>query len=234
MPHGDRDERLLRFLARYKVATVDILARLFFEGLSTKAVERVLGRLRARRLVRGFPLVGRQYYYALTAEGARCIGVSEKKLGAGFGVQALIQHYSILLYCRSAVTRRDRMLSAEFREHFPELARGRPVGLDRYYLDLDREANSVRLVLMLTDMGSHPRRLIRKCRRQFHVREEASVAWKRFIGAGLFRVVLLTAYEGKAKRLQAMLEGEESLRVQVEVVPGLAPLLTSAVRARAK
>lgn len=225
MTDASRDDRILQLIARYKLMTADILHRVVFEGLSPKAPERVLGRLRKQRLIVSFPLAGRLHYYTLTPRGARRLGLSEKRAGESFGPQSLIQNYSILLYCLGIDVRRNRLQREEFKSHFPTLAAHPGVACDRYYLQSPGPGQPVRIALLVTDFASHPARLVRKCRREVHKRE-SSEPWRDAIAAGLFQITLLTAFPGKAERLQKLL-GAERFPVVVEVIPGLAGLLAS-------
>jgi hypothetical protein len=234
MEIAGRDRLIIAFIARYGMATSAVLHKVFFPGLTPKAVERVLTRLIRQGKVCSRPLFGKTAYYALTAASARDLGLNEARALRPMGTQALVQNYSILLFC-TAADRRLRMTGAEFRARFPGLlptdaergqGKGQGLSTNRYYIDpgdIPALGGRPRLAIMVADFRSHPRRLVRKIRREFHKRE-CLKSFRQLFDDDQFLITLLTAFPEKAATLEAAL-ARETFRTRVEVVPGFAELL---------
>jgi hypothetical protein len=97
----------------------------------------------------------------------------------------------------------------------------------RYYLDTrERDRGLVRLALMVPDLGSHPRRLVRKVRREVHKRREVGGWLLSLIQQRLFSVTVLTGFPGKARQIRAALEHQDEFHFRVEIVPGYGEILS--------
>lgn len=213
----DRDKQILALTARYGLITASILLSVLFQGLTPKAVERVITRLLHEGLLRSQPLFARQHCYTLTPAGARLLGLDEKRFSRPMGLSALAKHLAMLQFCLGGSVWRRKMTAAEFGERFPTLA-SRGLNHDRYVLD-----DHSRLSVLVGDYGSDWRRLARKVRREAQRRRSLD-AWKPFFRSRLFAVTLLTLSEEKARRLRKSL-AKEDYAVDVVVVPEAAKLL---------
>lgn len=212
MPATNRDQEILRMIARYGLITVPTLLGTLFSGLTVKAVERVLTRLlREERLI-SVPLVARKHYYILSSKSAREVGVPDERLTRPMGTQALLQNFAMLAYCALGDPRHERMTRREFSERFPQLTVRRLVSQSwrtRYYIDKAEACDGqARLALMIPDLGANQRRLLRKVRREIEERTAVSGDFRKMLEADLISVTVLTAFEERAERLKAVLARE--------------------------
>lgn len=212
MLQSERDKAIFLSIARYGLATPAALQASVLRGLNDKAVERVITRLLGGGLLQSQPLVGRKCYYTLTPYAAQQLGLPGDSLTLPMGAQALLQNYAMLAFCLLGSVNHQRLLRSEFQTKLPALASAGFTGngyRTRYYLDAtDKAAGKVRLALMLPDLGSHPRRLLRKARREIEKRRAASPQFADLIQAKLFSATILTAFPDKARQLAAALAKE--------------------------
>ena len=90
----ERDHQILEHVHLYRISTVEVLHRLFWEpGVSLNAVSQVLARL--GRHLHDAPLVGPHRYYLLTPEAARELG-EEEDFARPLGPTSLAHHYAML------------------------------------------------------------------------------------------------------------------------------------------
>jgi hypothetical protein len=226
----DRDRHILELIARYGLVTVDALKRIF--DLTDKAVERVLTRLIAIGLLESTQLVGRRHYYTFTAAGARLIGLDEAA-SRPIGSQALLQNYAMLSHCVLGPDPTERMTRAEFVARFPTLAVAGAISSSRwtrYCLDASERCNGgsgmVRLALLLPTIGSNPRRIARKARREVEKRWRSSEAFAGLIRARLFSIIVLVEDDEKGRRVAAML-ARDPWHSRAVVVSGYLDLVLS-------
>jgi hypothetical protein len=204
------------------------------EGVSENTIDQLVTREVRDGGLASYPLYGPMHYFSLTPRTARELGLSPKRYERGMGLQALIQNYSILAYCRLGETKRQRMTRDEFTSRFPKLV-GVGLGTSRYFLDDDGE--KVRLSLFLPDFDSDFRRLIRKTRREIqkrrdHSNPETRAKFRAMLAGDNFSLTVLTAFREKAERIETGLS-DEPFRAKVEVVPEFANLLTGGAHGRA-
>lgn len=221
---------ILELIARYGLVTVEALRRIF--DLTDKAVERVLTRLIAIGLLESTQLVGRRHYYTLSASGAKLIGLDET-VSRPMGAQALLQNYAMLSHCVLGPSPSERMTRAEFVARFPGLAVAGAISSSRrtrYCLDASEKSSggsdTVRLALLLPTIGSNPRRIARKARREVEKRRRSSEAFAGLIRARLFSVLVLVEDDEKGRRIAAML-ARDPWHSRAAVVPGYLDLLLS-------
>lgn len=226
----DRAKQIEQLIARYGLVTVEALSASIFRGLSDKAAERVITRLLTEERIRSQPLVGRRSFYTLTAAAARNLGVDADRCHLPLGAQAILEQYAMMAFCLLVEPQHERLMRREFLEKFDAIMGPGAVGRvlrTRYYLDKsDQRDGVVRLSLMVPDLGSHPRRLIRKARRKVEQRLAAGGSSLDLVRQGLFSVTVLTGFEAKARQLTESLR-TASFHSRVVVVPGFGDLLTS-------
>src|SRR5262245_16571174 len=92
----DRDVQILGLIRRYGLITVPALLTTLFDGLTVKAVERVLTRLLAAERLVSVPLVARKRYYVLSCQSARELGVDDERITRPLGAQALLQNFAMM------------------------------------------------------------------------------------------------------------------------------------------
>ena len=223
MSEPKRDKDILDLIARHGLVTVEVLHHLLFRELTPKAVERVLTRMMRQELIQSHPLIGKTCYYALTPKSATMLGLDAKRVERPMGTQALVQNFSILLFCALGSPPRKRMTKAEFKAAFPQLA-GPGLSSWRLYLDEDKATGKVRLAVMVPDFNSHPRRLVRKARREVEKRRR-SEAWRSHPSRP-FSVTVLTAFKEKAMAVAKAL-ADQTWHHRIVTVPGFAQLISS-------
>lgn len=228
----DRDRAILDLIDRYGLVTAEVLLRTLFPGLTDKAVERVLTRLMSQGLLQSAPLMGRKCYYTLTPAAARLLGLDESA-SRPMGEQARLQNVAMLNHCLLGSIPAKRMTRAEFVARFPALAVDRAVSSSRrtrYWLDTSEHGTSktgvVRLALMLPTIGSNPRRIARKARREVEKRQGCGDDFAGLIRNRLFSVTVLVEDEEKGRRVAAIL-ARDPWHSRVVVVPGYLDLLLS-------
>lgn len=218
-----RDRRILRFAARYRGITPDMVAERYFEGVAShKNVARVLRRLTKRGLLRKVVFFSPRCYFAPTARGNRVIGwpdfpprlLTEQSLPAALAIAWYCVHTNV-----------DRLTNREFQQKFPYLWRP-ALKSSSYYTK--RTPAGVKLGLLLVDRGGAARRIKGKIRRIVSQRESIP-AFTKLIRAHRFRVTVLTGLESQQAAIRRQLGRDSYRRVEVEVVlvPELGELLTS-------
>lgn len=207
---------------------VEALSGTLFSEMGEKAAERVVTRLLHEQRLQSLPLVGRKCYYMLTPEAARANSLQSDGLDRPMGFQSLLQNYAMMAYCLLCQPRHQRLTKVEFVARFPEYAIPKIMGTahrTRYYIDTsDRAAGIARLALMVPDLGSHPRRLVRKMRRSIEIRREVNKPFAELIEKRLFSITILTAFSPKARQLERLMQ-KEPFHSRVVVIPGLNELL---------
>jgi hypothetical protein len=218
---NERDELVLRTLARYGLLPAEALRRRYFAGKTKKACERLVTRLMAEGLVCSYRLNGNRKYYMLTADGARRIGVSDVAAGKPFAAQGLCQNLAMAAYCLLGTKQFERMTQEEFIARFPALARAAKLGRGsrtRYYLDTTDA--KVRLALMVCDFGADTRRVAKKALDEVNRRIGASGEFAAMVHSQLFSVTILTSFQRKAVRIAEVLKSAD-FHHRVVVVPEL-------------
>jgi hypothetical protein len=216
----ERDVAILEHVHQYRITTIDVLHRLFWEpGRSVNAVSQVIARLGA--FLHDAPLLGPQRYYLLTPAAARDFGEAEE-FARPLGASSLAHHYAMLEYCCMGEEAREHLTPRELREGFPGLD-GRGMARNRYFLTKDQPP---RLGWLEVDCGNNAETRARKCQRQFAKRYNApSLKFRELADRGQFGIVLVTTSEGKRRALERVFRKLESFPVQVCVSDALRQLL---------
>ncbi len=154
---GERDRKILRFVARYRLATLDILWATFFPGQGRDAakstVRRLLGKGPTFRHLRPQSLDGKRVAYRLTRRGCGEVGVSEK-LARPLGPRAKVERLAVLAFLQAAPDRRKPITGQKLRD-FLDLGPGERLPKATFYLE---EADSRTLLgVLFVDCGGHPR-----------------------------------------------------------------------------
>jgi hypothetical protein len=232
----DRDLRILRHVARYRLTTLETVWLCFFkaEGKSQEAAKSTLRRLwqdetpyLASQPLTGF---GKAVYYHLTPEGAAALGFAEpKRIGHGFDkADVRAAHYGRLLFCCHGEPRRPKFTPEEFDACFPGLrAPGTELFarffVDAYYLDVDPDGVQ-RLGLILVDTG---RDLVDLARRTLGA---LRAALAEFFAAERMAVALVFASDHKLRHTRFALAAhpiDAGIRVVLEAQPALRDLLVT-------
>lgn len=154
---GDRDRSILRFVARNRLATPDLLYQTFFPGkgwaASTSVLRRLLGRGPTYRYLRPQKLDGTHVAYRLTRRGCRELGVSEK-LARPVGPRAKIERLATAAFLLAGRGARTPIHGKKLRT-FLGLDPGERLPKPAFYLEEDKGV--VGMGVILIDCGGHSR-----------------------------------------------------------------------------
>jgi hypothetical protein len=167
---GDRDLKILRHVARFRMTTQQAVHVKFFAGKHRDAVKSTLRRLCGPHLdlssksrprtgyLQSEQLDARRVYYRLTDRATKLLGVS-KDLARPMGIQARIHRYAILWFlCIDRSGTRVPLNPRDFPDSFPAC----PDRLSRsdFYIE-DKKKGETRLGLIIVDSGRHRIRVFR-------------------------------------------------------------------------
>ena len=167
---GERDLKILRHVARFRMTTQKALHVQFFDGKNRDAVKSTLRRLCGPRpdvrsgsrprtgYLHSEQLDARRVYYRLTDRATKLLGVS-KDLARPLGIQARIHRYAILWFvCIDRSGHRVPFSPRDFPDTFPA-SPGRGPRSDFY---IEEQSNGeTRLGLIIVDSGRHRIRVFR-------------------------------------------------------------------------
>ena len=154
---GERDLKILRFVGRFRLSTLDILWKRFFPGQARDAakstVRRLLGRGPTYRHLRPQSLDGVRVAYRLTRRGCREIGVSER-LARPLGPRAKVERLAVLAFLYQSPETRKAIVGQKLRD-FLELDRGERLPKATFFME--NSDTRTRLGVLFIDCGGHPR-----------------------------------------------------------------------------
>ena len=218
----NRDRRILAFVDRYRVGTNRLFASDFLGGPEEEEnAGRTVRKLVRRGLLRKIKTTPNESYVVLTRRGCRAIGVPDRT-PRPLTEQSLPVVLAIASFC--VRERLSRLTDREFRRKFPELWRP---GLRSSIYYLLETTDGMNLGMFLVDRGVATRRINGKIRRL--VAQRASLpAFESLIGAGRFRVTVLTGLPASKQNIRRRFRRLKYDRVQVDVavVPELGEWLT--------
>lgn len=241
----DREERILRHVARYRLTTTAALHKTsLFADRSLHVVHDLLKRLTQQKLLiqRTLSGVGSRApkYYALSKSGAHLVGVHECHSGP-LKQEARARAYAFLAFCLLREPQQERLTREEFDELYPGLFR--PGQQLSYYIDIhqqparlcylrvdfpkpNREGRAVRwdrLLDSLSNEVSKRQSFIQSLEGNPHIKQ-----WRDIIQKDRFGVTVLTCLDWKAQQLQQRLDerfADSQVRFEVQAMPELKPLL---------
>lgn len=209
----ERDERILRHIARYRLTTLETVARLYFEpeGKTLEAAKSTLRRLwqDEEPLIESKPLTGkgREVYYHLGTAGARALGLPDpERMAHGFDkLEVRATHVGRLYFCCHGEAPRPKFTAEEFDQFFPGYrAPGSDLQArffqDAYYLDTSDGVR--RLGRILVDNG---RDLVATAARLV---EQVEAMFPEFLAADRFALALVFATEAKCDRARFTLRNQ--------------------------
>jgi hypothetical protein len=213
-----RDEAILEHVHRYRISTIEVLHRLFWEpGTTLNAVSQVLGRLDAH--LQTAPLVGPRRYYLLTPEAAREFG-EEEEFARPLGATSLARHYAMLELCCLSDERREHITPRELREGFPRFNL-RGVARHGYF---HTHGEPPRLGWLEVDCGGHAARRARKCLEQFRKRHQHE-AFRELADRGQFGIALVTTSPAKREAIERALEKLDPFPIEIHVLPAVRDII---------
>ena len=221
MPLTERDEEILKHVARYRLTTTEALRRLFFPDAKPGGEKNVLRRLTGEYL-QPQPLYGKRVYYQLTPAAAKTLGETEES-ATPFGPQALVRLYGVLAFCCLGKTVRPVFTRTEFIQAFSQFADLLDLGQNHFYLDSD--GRTARLGQILVEQGGEYQRLLNKCRKLIDRGRELP-GFQEIIADELFVIAIVIAEDSKREMLHVQLR-KNPLPVwcRVEVVSDLGNLM---------
>ncbi|MCP5127494.1 MAG: hypothetical protein H6973_18225 [Gammaproteobacteria bacterium] len=196
MPLTERDEEVLKHVARYRLTTTDALRRLFFPEAKPGGEKNIVRRLTGDYL-QPQPLYGKRVYYQLTPKAAKVLGESEES-ATPFGPQALVRLYGVLAFCCLGKTIRPVFTRTEFIQAFSGFAQALDLGQNHFYLDFD--GKTTRLGQILVEQGGEYQRLVNKCRKLIERGRELP-GFQEIINDELFVISIVLAEESKREML---------------------------------
>ncbi len=211
-----RDLRVLAFIARYRLATVDALRCGVLTELSTNAVAKVANRLCALGYLRKFTLLHPTRYFVLAEVGTKALGLRLDRT-CPLGPQALPTAYGVLLYCSLGHPQRLRLTASELRERWPWL----PAVLATAPHAFDEALQT--LELLRIDLGGPADHVARKCASDIDARRHLP-EFKSLLDRGQFRLVFITATKEKSSAIKQALDRHgwpAGMRMHASVVPHL-------------
>lgn len=221
MPLTERDEAILRHVARYRLTTTEVLRRLFFPTAKPGGEKNVLRRLTGDYL-QTQPLYGKRVYYQLTPLAANTLGEREES-ATPFGAQALLRLYGTLAFCCLGNTLKEVFTRAEFIQAFSSFADRLDLGQHHFYLDHD--GRTARLGQILVEQGGESLRLLNKCRKLIERWRELP-GLQAIIADELFVLTLVVAEESKRDRLYGQLrKAPLSVWCRVAVIADIGQLM---------
>ena len=193
---SNRDEKIIQFTDRYRLATNAAFQRLIFDGQSLNAVSKVTARLCRQGWLCRYPLIPPEDYFTLGPAAVRQLGHSLRR-SEPLGPQALPIDYAVLLYA----THGDRM-----RLHVAELQASAPWLPDEFtYVPYCRTSGGI-LELIRVDLGGSPQHIAKKaatdCSRRLELPE-----FRQLVDDDKFQLVVLTTTSSKARLIRQAIEG---------------------------
>jgi hypothetical protein len=218
---SDRDRGIIEFTARYRIATKEVLHRLFFDENEPNAVTKVVQRLCDEHWLRKYPLVYPSQYLIPGKRTAQALGLPNART-LPLGPQSLPTEFAILQYATD---------DAEVGRLTPdELVVLHPWFRDEWLTATHclRRSDQMQIVeLLRVDLGGPADHVARKCHADIQARTTLP-QFETLVNDSLFRVVVVTATTDKAASIQLALQGHlwpAGLRFHFAVVPQLLPLL---------
>ena len=193
---SNRDEKIIQFTDRYRLATNAAFQRLIFDGQSLNAVSKVTARLCRQGWLCRYPLIPPEDYFTLGPAAVRQLGHSLRR-SEPLGPQALPIDYAVLLYA----THGDRR-----RLHVAELQASAPWLPDEFtYVPYCRTSGGI-LELIRVDLGGSPQHIAKKaatdCSRRLELPE-----FRQLVDDDKFQLVVLTTTSSKARLIRQAIEG---------------------------
>ena len=217
-----RDRKVLEFVIRYRVGTVDLLRRpCFGEDASLENVCRVLQRLTKHKLLLRVSSKSGFTYYTPTRHTFAVFG-QEPRTPRPLTEQTLPVVMAVAFYCVAKDLR--RLTSTEFQELYPELWRPGMRSSNYLLMEID---GKLRLELLLVDRGGAPHRMRSRVRRMIAQRKSLP-AFQSLINSGRFRITVLTGTREQQQKIRNRIRQESfgPVTVSTFVVTELGDYLT--------
>lgn len=234
----ERDRAILRHCCEFSMVWLDVLQRKFFVGLSEKATESTIHRLRSCKppMLRSNPLFGKRVYYQLTFAGCRTLGVSHRAAQT-IGQSKIIRQFALQSFLFLGDDAHRTLLT---REQIVKLLSFEGNQTPARYFYVSDELGQRRFGYTIVDFGNDVSRYADRIKKRLlwlSKRERI----RDFVATGVFEVSLLTLSEGKRDQLNLVLKVDSNgclnfrysrsiLRypVRIFVIPDLKELIPDA------
>lgn len=219
-------EALLRHIARYRLSTFAIMAKLFqLGGKEAYRLRQLLKQASTTGDLASKTLHNQSRYWFLTRKGADRLHLGENRSGP-LSDRAKIRAYALLLFCCNPTKLRHRLEADELSSHFPNLHRSGMPSTYCFAPDGDR-----RITLVRVDAGQQGRwdRIISTVQKDVtqHLR---TPGFRQLIDSNRFSIAVVTVLQRKAHRIaEALNTLPDFPRVPLEIVahPELLHLTTT-------
>jgi hypothetical protein len=202
------DQRAIaEFCARYRCVTVEALVRAegFELELTTTAARSAITRMLAAKVLCVALRLPERTIYQLTPKAASALGVPAS-VARPLQAQGIRRRYGILAWCCLGDSHRKLLTPDEFAEFYPKLADAPGIDAGQQdYFRLLPENGPITLVQATLDNNAQRDSIVRKCR-QILRRAYRTAAFRALLNDNLFRLVVLTASETKARELDEYIE----------------------------
>lgn len=217
-----RDRQIIEHIRRYRLTTLEVLERVVLPSTSRNSLSKITNRLCVAGLLQKYTLVHPTKYFVLGQISAHTIGIGEHRV-APLGPQSLPIEYAVLIYATLAKQPKIRQTQEELLADCPWL----PIGLAKapHCLDVPNHV----LELVRVDLGGPADHVARKCAADL-TRRRRIAEFTRLLQQQRFRLVVITATQGKASAVQQALDRHDwpaGLPIHLSIVPKLLTLLAS-------
>lgn len=199
----DRDNEILDFINRYRMATREILHRKFFDDSELNAVTKVTTKLVDANYLLSYPLYGNSKYFVLGPVGAKARG-RPPRVSKPIGPQSLLIQYGLLEYCEAPNTHRERLTVSELQKLYQGILQK---GLEPSNYVTDATGDVSKLQFVRVDGGGPADHVIRKIRLDIATRTTNAMC-AALNSMSRFEVICMTYSQSIAKQIEERLAKE--------------------------
>ncbi len=199
----DRDNEILDFIKRYRMATREILHRQFFDDSELNAVTKITTKLIDANYLLSYPLYGNSKYFVLGPVGAKARGLP-LRVAKAIGPQALLVQYGLLEYCQAGNSHRERLTVSELQKLYKGILQ-RGIEPANYVTDATGDVSKLQFVRV--DGGGPAEHAVRKLRLEIATRSTNSIC-AALNSMSRFEVVCMTYSESSANEIEERLAKE--------------------------
>jgi hypothetical protein len=219
-----RDVEILNHIRAFRMTTMEVLHRLFFEGQDIEAVKSWQRRLRHAGFIETAHFIKPRKYIFLTGDAVQKLYGEPEKAGGALSPFVLARQYGALAFCCLTGSVHRKLTFREFREKFPALAENKRLPTDFYYIDKDTQPN--RLGFIYVDHGRRAERIYQRYRQIVAQRYKLQTWREQVINRDRFIVAVVVAKQEKRARVEEAFRARRpTVAYRVEVVPDLIHLI---------
>ncbi len=200
----DRDNEILDFIARYRMATREILHRRFFDDSELNAVTKVTTKLVDANYLLSYPLYGNAKYFVLGTIGAKARGIPPR-VAKPIGPQSLLIQYGLLEYCQEQNSHRERLTVSDMQKLYAAIVQR---GIDSANYVTDATGELTKLQFVRVDGGGPADHVIRKIRLDMATRNTNAMC-SALNANSRFEIVCVTYSKSIAEQIEGRLAKED-------------------------